>query len=91
MIDQKQPENIEYFYYLGGMITNDARCTRETKCQIAMAKAAFNKQKALFTSKFDLNLGKKPVKCYICSIALFGTEIWTLRKVDQENLESFEM
>jgi hypothetical protein len=22
---------------------------------------------------------------------LFGTEIWTLRKVDQENLESFEM
>jgi hypothetical protein len=27
------------------MITNDARCTREIKSKIAMAKAAFNKKK----------------------------------------------
>jgi hypothetical protein len=31
MIDQKQLENVEYFNYLGSMITNDARCTREIK------------------------------------------------------------
>ena len=37
-----------------------------------MAKAAFNKKKTLFTSKFDLNLRKKLVKCYICSMALYG-------------------
>jgi hypothetical protein len=28
MIDQKQLENVEYFDYLGTMITNDASCTR---------------------------------------------------------------
>jgi hypothetical protein len=39
-IDQKQLENMEYFNYLGSMITNDARCTREIKSRIAMAKAA---------------------------------------------------
>jgi hypothetical protein len=55
MIDQKQPENVEYFNYFGSMITNDARCTRETKSRIATTKAAFNKKKALFTSKLDLN------------------------------------
>ena len=55
-----------------------------------MAKAAFNK-KALFTSKLDLNLRKKPVKCYIWSMALYGAETLTLRKADQKNLESFEM
>jgi hypothetical protein len=38
-----------------------------------MAKAAFNK-KNLFTSKLDLNLRKKLVKCYILSMALFGAE-----------------
>jgi hypothetical protein len=38
-----------------------------------MAKAAFNK-KALFTSKLDLELRKKLVKCYIWSIALCGAE-----------------
>jgi hypothetical protein len=44
-------ENVEYLNYLGSMITNDARCTREIKSRTAMAKAAFNKKKALFTSK----------------------------------------
>jgi len=37
MIDQKQPENVEYFNYLGSMTTNDARCTWEIKSWIAMA------------------------------------------------------
>jgi hypothetical protein len=91
MIDQEQPENVEYFNYLGNMVTNDARCTREIKYRIVMAKAAFNKKKTLFTRKLDLNLRKKLVKCYIWSIVLYGAEKWTLRKVDQNYLESFEM
>jgi len=56
-----------------------------------MAKAAFNKKRILFTSKMDLKLRKKLVKCYIWSITLYGAETWTLRAVDQKNLESFEM
>ena len=56
-----------------------------------MAKAAFNKKKALFTSKLDLNLRKKLVKCYIWSMALYGAETWTLRAADKKYLESFEM
>jgi hypothetical protein len=89
MIDQKHLENVEYFNYLGSMITNDARCTREIKSRIALAKAAFNEKKTLVTSKLDLNLRKKLVKCYIWSIAFYGAEKWTLWKVDQKYLESF--
>jgi hypothetical protein len=65
------------------MITNDARCTREIKSRIAMAKATFNKKKNHFTSKLDLNLRKELIYCYIWSIAFYGAETWTLRKVDQ--------
>jgi hypothetical protein len=36
-------------------------------------------------------LRKKPVKCYVWSIALYGAETWTLRAVVQKHLESFEM
>jgi len=36
--------------------------------------ADFNKKKNLFTSKLDLNLRKKLVKCYIWSMALYGAE-----------------
>jgi hypothetical protein len=39
-----------------------------------MAKAAFNKKKTLFTSKLDLKLRKKLVKCYIWSMVLYGAE-----------------
>ena len=63
----------------------------EIKSKIAMAKAAFNKKKTLFTSKLDLNLRKKLVKCYIWSMALYGAETWTLRAADQKYLESFEI
>jgi hypothetical protein len=55
-IDKKPVENVEQFNYLGSMITYDARCTRDIKARIAMAKAAFNKKKTLFTSKLDLDL-----------------------------------
>jgi hypothetical protein len=44
-----------------------------------------------FISKSDLNLTKKVVKCYIWSIELYGAETLTLRKADQNCVESFEM
>ena len=74
------------------MLTNDGRCTCEIKSSTVMAKAAFSKKKTLFTSKLDLNLRKKLIKCYIWSMALYGAdETWTLRAADQKYLESFEM
>ena len=91
MIEQKQLENVECFKYLGSILTNDGRCTCEIKSRIAMVKAAFNKKKTLFTSKLDLNLRKKLVKCYIWSMALYGAETWKLRAIDQKYPESFEM
>ena len=91
MIDQKQLENVESFKYLGSKLTNDGRCTREIKSRIAMAKAAFSKKRALFSSTLGLKLRKKLVKWYIWSMALYGTETWTIRAVDQKHLESSEM
>ena len=86
IINQKQLENVESFKYLGSILANDGRCTCEIKCRIAMAKAAFNKKRTLFTSTLDL---KKLVKCYVWSMALCGAETWTLRAMDQKHLESF--
>jgi hypothetical protein len=65
------------------MIANDAKCTRESKTRIVMTKAAFNRKKTLFTSKLGLELRKELVKCYIWSIASYGAENSTLRKLDQ--------
>ena len=75
LIEQKQLDNVECFKYLGSMLTNDGRCMREIKSRIVMEKVSFNKKKTLFTSKLDLNMRKKLVKCYIWSMALYGAEI----------------
>jgi hypothetical protein len=79
------------FKYFVSILTNDGRCACEMKCGIAMAKAAFNKKRTLFTSTLDLELRKKLVNCYVWNIALYGAETLTLRAVDQKHLESFEI
>jgi hypothetical protein len=60
VVHQKQLENVEYFKYLGSMITNDARYAREIKSKIAMEKKQHSIGRRLFfTRKLDLNLKKK--------------------------------
>ena len=70
---------------------NSSRVVYRIKSWIAMAKAVLSKKKTLFTSKLDLNLRKKLIKCYSWSVALYGAETWTLRAADQKYLESFKM
>jgi hypothetical protein len=64
------------------MLANVGRCNREVKSRFAMAKAVFNKKRALFIRKMYLELKKKLVKCYIWSIALYGADSLTLRAVN---------
>jgi len=70
---------------------NDARGTREVIFRISKARAAFNKDTALFTSTLGLNLRKRLFKCYIWIVPLYSAEIWTLQKIDRKYLESCEM
>jgi hypothetical protein len=63
--------------------------TREIKSRVGFAKAASKKK--TFCEQIGFNARKKLVKCFIWSIALFGAEFWTPRKVGWKYLESFEM
>jgi hypothetical protein len=55
------------------MITNHTRYTRVIKSRIAMAKAVFNKEVTLFTSKFDLNLRKNATfAAQLCMVLILG-------------------
>jgi len=61
------------------MITDDNRCTWEIKSRIAVAEVAFKKRKAVFPSKWDLNLRKKLEKLYVWCLASYGAETWILQ------------
>jgi hypothetical protein len=57
---------------------------------LSLQKKTFNKKKTFFTNKLELNFRKELVKCYIWSLAMYGAETWTLRKVDQKCIKNFE-
>jgi hypothetical protein len=57
LIHQKQTEYVEYFNYLGSLVTHDARCVSEIKSRVIKAKQN-STRKNIFTRKLDLNLGR---------------------------------
>ena len=61
-VDQNQMGNVEYFSYLGSMITKDARCTRDTKSWISMANTAFNEKKTLLRQQIGLKFKEETSK-----------------------------
>jgi len=77
MKDQKQLENEEYFYCVGSMITNYARCTPEIKLGIAAAEAAFNS----FHLQIKCNFKEQTTKVLHLGMALHGAETWRVWKV----------
>jgi len=52
-----------------------------------LKKAKKMKKKTLFARKLDINLRKKPDRCYIWSVALYSSETCALPKVDQKYLK----
>jgi hypothetical protein len=87
---------VEYFNYLGNMITYNARCTRVIKSRIVMTKIPFSKKKALPPARrklshqqIGLQCRNKLVKFYIRNIALCGDETVTLWKIDQKYVANF--
>jgi hypothetical protein len=82
---------VEYFNYFGSITTNNGRCTCEIKSRIAMAKAAYLEEEDSFHQQIGLKFKDQLLKCYILSTASCGAETWTLWKVYQKYLGSFEM
>ena len=56
-----------------------------------MGKKAFNKKSDLMRGSLSLHLKKRIVKAFVWSVALYGSETWTLQKEDIWRLEAFEI
>ena len=90
-VNNRELKEADQFKYLGSVLTRDSYCTREIKMRIVTNKEAFNRKISLLTSKLNIELRKELIRCYVWSIALYDSETWTLRKLEQKYLESFEM
>ena len=59
--------------------------------RVVIAKEAFTRKMSHLTSDLNIELRKKLAGCYVWSIILYDSEIWTLRKLERKYLKSFEM
>jgi hypothetical protein len=70
-VNNRELKEVDHFKYLGSVLTRDGYCTREIKMRIVIAKEAFNRKISLLTSKLDIKLREKLVRCYVGSIVLY--------------------
>ncbi|XP_049787711.1 uncharacterized protein LOC126191016 [Schistocerca cancellata] len=82
---------VKEFCYLGSKITDDGRSREDIKCRLAMARKAFLKKRNLLTSNIDLGVRKSFLKVFVWSVAMYGSETWTITSLDKKRIEAFEM
>ena len=82
---------MDEFCCLGSKITDDCRSREDIKCRLAIAKKSFLKKKSLLTSNIGLSARKSFLKVFVWSVALYGSETWTITKADKKRIEAFEM
>jgi hypothetical protein len=78
---------MEYFKYFAIVITNSAKCTRALSPDYR-GKRSIQQEDGSFHHKIAFKLKKETCKVLNWSVALYGAETRTLRKMDQKYLES---
>ena len=82
----------ETFTYLGTLIRQDGRSTKEIKCRKAQSKTAFNNLKNIQTNKKIPFKTRLRVLCwYVWPILRYACETWTLHCETKKLLQSVEM
>jgi len=62
LIEGHKLDQVEQFVYLGSLVTEDGRCTKEVRRRIALGKTAFSKRKELLRGSLCLGLKKRMLK-----------------------------
>ena len=83
---------MQSFIYLGSLFSSDARCEKEIRRRIGIAKSSFTYTNKVLTSRnIDMAVLIRVLKCYVWSTLLYGCEAWTLFSVMMKKLEAFEI
>uniref|UniRef100_H3A9V8 Reverse transcriptase domain-containing protein n=1 Tax=Latimeria chalumnae TaxID=7897 RepID=H3A9V8_LATCH len=90
----KHQEDLEVgkFAYLGGLVLENGSCEEDIKRRIGLASAAFGRLSRIW--KVKNILVKMKVRVYeamVIPILLYGSEYWSMRKVDEQKILTTEM
>ena len=73
----RELKEVDHFKYPDSVLIRCGYFTREIKKSIVLVKEQCNKKISLLGIKPNIKLRKKLVRCYVWSIALYGSDTWT--------------
>ena len=84
-------KQVSTFKYLGSTITEDGKNREDIRQRIREAKVMFNNKKQLLLSNnLSLEMKRALINSCIWSVALYGSETWTLGKNGERVINVFE-
>ena len=81
---------MNWFSYLGSLITSESRCERENKRRIAMLRETFSKLKKILCS-LKISVQTKGARMFVLLILKSGFETWTVSKEMEKIINAAEM
>ena len=91
-IDGETVETVPDFIFGGSKITADGDCSHEIKRHLLLGRKAMTKLDSILKSK-DITLLTKVclVKVAVFPVVTFGCERWTIKKVEHERIDAFQL
>ena len=91
-IDGKTMKNSDNFIFGGSKITADGDCSHESKRRLLLGRKAMTNLDSILKSR-DITLPTNVhlVKAMVFPVVMYGCENWTIKKVEQQRIDAFEL
>ena len=91
-IDGEKIETVTDFIFLGSKITADSDCSYKTRRLLPLGRKAMRNLDSILKSR-DITLPTKVriVKATVFPVVMYGCESWTIKKVECQRIDAFEL
>ena len=91
-LDNNELKQTEDFVYMGGTVSSDTSCDKDTACRVGLAAGAARSLEKIWKAR-DISKETKILSYHslVQSILLYNTETWTLKEENKISLQVFEM
>ena len=85
-------EVVTEFLFLGSKITVDGDCSHEIRRRLLLGRKAMTNLDRVLKSR-DITLPTKVhiVKAIVFSVVMYGCESWSIKKVEHQRIDAFEL
>ena len=89
--DGETVETVSDFIFLGSKITTDRDCSHEIKRRLLLVRKVLTSLDSIFKSR-DITLPTKVhlIKAMGFPVVMYGCEIWTVKKVENQGIDAFQ-